>query len=929
MKRKTLLLCMILIWVNCVLLGHTAGSHPGKNDIEFQHLGIKEGLSNSWVKCIMEDSRGFLWFGTKNGLNRYDGYTFKSYFHRPGDPGSLNHSSVKALAEDSGGKIWIGTETGLCFYHRDSDDFTRCTTVSTPQGEPALKKIYCIYIDRRETVWLGTSGQGLVKFDRRTKEFSRYNTIKGPNGSPLKRISIPVIRRGPKGAVWVAVLKHGLYKFDPVEEVFSPVSPLSSAGKGPWKDKFIDIRGIAPDKEGNMWIGMVNEGLVKINPETLEYLHYRPEAHNPGALCSWDVGALCLDRTGCLWIGTFGCGVERLFPGEERFFHSMARPDKSTTLKSNQVISLYEDSQGIVWAGTAGGDIGKYVPGKKKFRYHYNDPSDPHSLNSGEVTTIYEDRGGTLWFGTWGGGLNRYHRQENRFSHYLTDTEETQKGIKNVIISIYEDSSGLLWVATGNRKLKQMDARRQKLVNVPIPPPAKKWLSNTVFTSILEIEPGIIWLGTMGKGVIQYDKANHSVHRYLLNPGQKDRLLMQNAVIHMLKGREGIAWIATRRGLCRFKPASQESTWYLPDKKNFRSKKNDILYLHRCGEGYFWLGTNGGRLSRLDPETGEFTFYGKKDGIPGGLSAGILEDGAGCLWFGTRKGLVRFDKKKRAAVTYTTADGLLTHNFLSRSCFRAKNGEMYFGGGNGVNVFHPADITVNAHIPPVVISEFSVLDPSPAPGDSPGAVLKHMNTEGREVRLRYSQDFFTITFAALDFHEPGQNRYAYKLEGIDQGWIYCSAQNRRVSYANIVPGTYYFKVKASNNDGLWNETGATLKIVVLPAFWQTTWFRVSVVFLLAGMLYYLYLRRIGTLSREFDREVKMERFYTHHKVSGREREIIGLVVKGKSNKEIESELYISLDTVKTHLYNIYRKLKIKNRVQLIRMITTYLSDSIQ
>jgi streptogramin lyase/DNA-binding CsgD family transcriptional regulator len=656
-----------------------------------------------------------------------------------------------------------------------------------------------------------------------------------------------------------------------------------------------------------IWIGTEYGGLKKLDPQTGTVTHYRSDPSNPATLSHDHVSAIYKDRSGRLWIGT-DAGLNRWEPDTGTFTRYRADRDQPFSLSNNLICSIFEDRSGIFWIGTRGGGVNKLDFKKNQFdHYHYN-TDDPNGV---VVFAVFEDQSGFLWIGSTA-GLYKYSAEKDLLAHYRHIPGNPNSLPHDRVRAIKQDSSGKLWIA-GYGGLSRMDTQTGTFTNYAAGPNPNS-LSNNMVLAICIAQPGTIWLGTLN-GLNKMDVEKNRFTRYLVIPGNPESLGAE-LVKCLYRDRSGVLWAGTLGGgLNRFNSEADTFTHYRYNPDDPNSLSHDfVLCIHEDTAGNMWLGTFGGGLNKFNREDGSFTHYGMKDGISNDVIYGILEDESGSLWLSTNFGLSRFDPVSMKIKNYSAADGLQSNEFNGGAYFKSKSGELLFGGINGFNAFFPENMIDNPHVPPVVITSFLKLNKK--------AVLPQSITETKELTLSYRDYVFSFEFAVLDYSAPERNKYAYKMEGLDNEWIPTDADKRFASYTTLDPGTYVFRVKGANNDGKWNNRGTSIRIIITPPYWETWWFRVLCILSLALLLYVSHRARMANVTLRLKTEAEMNRIFDKYNISEREREILKLILKGKSNKDVENELYISLKTVKCHVYNIYQKMGVKTRLELIHLIQT-------
>jgi signal transduction histidine kinase/ligand-binding sensor domain-containing protein len=800
--------------------------------IRFDRITIAEGLSFSKVDAILQDRRGFLWVGTERGLNKYDGYQFTVYRNDPGDPGSLSHDRIYTLYEDRAGELWVGTAVGLDRLDRTNGTFVhyQAGLGGNPfTGMPDTgATVFTIWEDRTGMLWVGSSA-GLYYLDPGSQA-----PIQSPAWQQVSRI-----KENIDGQLWVADI-DGLYLYDPETNQRSLVMPEAQP------ECVIYV-----DPQGDVWVG-ASDGLRRIDRSTGSVVHYQHDPEDSTSLGDAIVNTLLEDRLGRLWVGTNG-GLDVLDRDRNRFVHYHYDPSDPYSLSDDNVYSLYEDRSGVLWIGTNRG-LSKYSWAANRFTLytqlldvmpemmaantgHPLETSGLQSLSSDRVWAIHEDHTGDLWAGMFDGGLNRLDRTAGTLTVYRHDPADPNSLNSDTVRKIYEDRRGALWVSTDGG-LDRFEPGSGTFF--------KDWglgASEVVWT-ITEDRTGELWIGTLAD-LYTFDRETGKFTPYQ-KPGWSPI-----AVRSLYVDETGLLWIGTQgRGLYQWD--GTRFTSYQPQTSNPYNAAGtfirSIFTSLAVDSGAVWVGTDWSGLLRFDRAApgGEFRRYTEKDGLVGNRVQCIMADADGFLWLATNRGVSRFDPATQTFRNYDARDGL--QNGETHDCFQSSRGEMFLGGMGGLTAFYPEQIKDNAQPPPMAITAFRLLnqaEPMVIPPD------------GR-IEISYQQNDLSIEFAALDYHAPDKNQYAYRMEGVDRDWV--SAGTRRyVNYTNLQPGNYIFRAKGSNNDGVWNEEGVALYLTVWPPFWGTWWFRGLVIGLLVSAVlgaYRLRVRGIEARSRELEQQVK-------------------------------------------------------------------------
>jgi len=834
------------LWLAALLLlvaspTHAAGDAPPfapPSPLRFEHLSLADGLSQNSVLVMLQDSQGFLWFGTQDGLNRYDGYSFTVFKNDPDNPNSLSLNSILALHEDDDGVLWIGTwGGGLNRFDPYNQLWTRFRRSDVDSTGLCGDIVTSILESKDDALWIGTNDGGLCRLDRTALTFTHYRHQPGDPAS-LSSDAVSTIHEDASGALWIGTggfgaTGAGLNHLDPATGVFTHIRANPDDASSLGSDT---ISSIQPAKDGRLWIGTggfstPGAGLYLFDPTTAQAVGYRHDNNDPDSLTNDNVVNLYADHSGVIWVGTWGGGLDRIetdADGRVRFVHHRHDPLRESSLSAGIAWTMLEDRSGVFWVGTINGGISKANPQVQRFGLYRHHPLDSNSLGFDVVGSFYEDRAGGVWIGTWGGGLSYFDRAAGQFTHYPADPNATN-GLRNDTLSaIYEDDDGFVWIGSFDG-LYRLNPLNGQFTLFRHDPNERNTLVNNSVYRIAPAGDGRLWVGTLG-GLDLFDPRTLRFTHFLHDPDDPHSL-PDNQITELYASPSGELWIGTwYGGLATLDPDAWRQgearfISYRHDPANPNSLSDNAVWaIHQDRTGALWVGTQVG-LNRFDRGSQTFTRYLEKDGLPNNTVLCIEEDARGYLWIATNNGLAHFNTVLPSFRTFDESDGLQSREFNSGVCMRSRNGEMYFGGVHGINVFRPEEIQRNPAPPPVVITSFSIFN-RPVTVDLTGEM---------PIDLTYAENFIAFEFAALDYRAPHKNRYAYKLEGFDEGWIEAGAR-RYASYTNLPGGDYLFRVRGSNNDGLWNEAGAAIPLRVTPPVWETLWFRGITVFLMLGFV---------------------------------------------------------------------------------------------
>jgi ligand-binding sensor domain-containing protein/signal transduction histidine kinase len=793
----------------------------------FHHLTPENGLSHPSVYGIAQDRAGFLWFTTQDGVSRYDGYRFKVFQHDPNNPASLAENDSSPMVVDDDGSIWIGT-------------------------------------------W----GGGLDRFDPATETFQHFRKHANDPRS-LKDDRIQVLLRDHRGAIWVGTFSGGLSRLDRASGTFATF--VRTADEHSLSDN--RIWSIAEDASGAIWVGTEN-GLNRLDPRTNVVERIPLTGSTAGQAI---IRVLTFDR-GALWIGT-QAGLDRLDVATRTLRHFQHDPNDERSISSDSISVVLRDQRGTLWMATKDHGLNRYDEQSGTFTRFTHDPARSESISADDVRALLEDHSHNLWIATRGGGVDKLDLKESKFTRFIIEETDPAALHGMRVQTIYEDRNGWLWIGT-TEELHRLDPITSSFIRYKHDPAKSRSIPDRAVQAITEDREGNLWLGFWSGGFCRFDPTvGECVEHYGYDPQALHRS-SNDTITAMITARNGVFWIASNRGLKRFDPQTKNETLFRHDPQQPGTLSDDyVTALYEDASGILWIGTDNGGLNRLDPQQRTFTQpatgvvgnrirciepdgsgglwlattsgldhfdlrtnsvhrYTERDGMSGSHVEAVLRDGRGDLWLSGYRGISRFDVRANRFRNYAADDGGIL--FDTNAHWRGRDGHLYFGGTRGFLAIVPQSVHENSYVPPVVISGFRKFNTA-------AAVPVSFFTRNA-IELSRRDNFFSFEFAALDYTSQSHNQYAYKLEGLDPDWVY-SGNRAEASYTNVGPGRYVFRVRGSNNDGVWNDAGASVTVVVKPAFWQTLWFRLLVaaaLIVIAFALYHLRVRAIQATKRELE-----------------------------------------------------------------------------
>jgi len=830
---------------------------PAQTDERFEHITRNNGLSHDNVYSIIQDKYGFLWFGTQDGLNKYNGYNFQKFYHESTNSNSLISSSFGRIYEDSKGFLWFGTYAS-----------------------------------------------GLDKYDPVKRTFKHYLHDED-NPATISSNRIRCIRESPEGYIWIATAGGGVNRLDPITDEFvhykNKIDDLNSLSDN-------NVNSIVFDDTGNLWIG-TGVGLDYLNTKTNTFSSYELGRESFDDNKKLPVRTVIIDRFGILWIGTTdGLFVLDAETNEIREYnHSLS--DKNS-ISNGYINTIIEDSEGTIWVGTENGGLNKYIRARDAFVNYVYDASNPYSITSNRIWSLFEDKSKILWIGTKSGGLNKLDLKRKKF-HNLSFNAGTNSGIPYPSISaLTGDSSGRIWIGTDGGGLCNWQPATNEFNYFRSKPFSKNTLSDDEIWSICTDSKNRIWAGTHSGGLdmIELKDDKYQITNFLHRA--KDSLSISNNQINaIIEDKTGNIWLATRNGLNKLSENTYDGSFTVKrffsnysdtnslsdnyitsvyqdhygniwagtyseglnmiDEKNnktirFKSKpgdieslsSNSITVIFEDHLGILWIGTSDG-LNKFDLTKKICKRYYRDSGLPSNEIMGIKEDNSGNLWISTTNGLSKFDPTTENFINFDISDGLVNDGFNWNAAFKDIDGKLYFGTTAGMVSFKPYEITLNAYLPPVVITSLKTLENNV--WVEVGNFVSEEQDKTTTLELNYNNNIFTIEFAAFDYTDPKENSFEYKIEGLDENWVNYGT-NHSLTVTNLEPGDYTFKIRATNSDKILNNRGISVAITVEPPFWRTRGFlfMALVLAIMAVISVYSFLVKLKTnkILEEKNRELE-------------------------------------------------------------------------
>lgn len=820
------------------ILGLSQNKH-----LKFEHLQTDAGLSQSNVTSILQDSRGFMWFGTRDGLNKYDGYKFTVYRNNPKNKNSISNNYVPAIIESSNGDLWIGTwGGGLNLFDRDKGIFVSYMHDEKNQNSISGNYITALYEDADGSLWVGTESTGLDRYEKGKGVFSHYKF----NSRDPRSISDDFIRtiyRDKEKNLWIGTTHGGLNLLNENNKTFTRFQHDKSVSSSL---SFNDVYTIFEDSKHRMWIGTNGGGADVFDRKNNIFRHYKNNIHNSNSLSRNQVYAINEDEDGNIWIGTENGGLSILNTATGTFRNYLYDEIDNNSLSNNSIYSICKDNKGNMWVGTFSGGV-SFINRDNQFA-HFKHTSSANSLSDNKTLCFLEDSKKNIWIGTDGGGVNLFNPVTGNFTHYIHNPANKNSICGNYVLNIFEDSKHNLWIGTWGDGITVYNKDKNTYKHFANDPADDKSLSSNNAWNIYEDRDKNIWIGTYGGGLNLYDPGNNSFIHYRYDK-KNSAGINSDKIYSIYDDNNGHLWMGSDGGgLNMFDKKTSVFKHYLHTENNKNSiADNDVNHVFEDEKGMLWIATASG-LSVMNLKTNIIKNYTVEDGLPNNNIFGILEDDNGNFWISTNKGISRFNPATSTFKNFGVVDGLQGNEFKEQAFCKSSSGAFYFGGNNGFNMFYPNKITVRSFDPPLVLTGFRIYNKEvPIASDTIASPLKKDITETRSVTLPYNSSAIEFEFASLNYTSKEKKQYLYKLKGFDKNWNELSDKNA-VTYTNLDPGTYIFRVKGLNNAGQWSSRVLNLELIITPPFWLTWWFKLLVVLGFAGSCIGFYKIRVHTIK---------------------------------------------------------------------------------
>lgn len=831
----------------------------GQRDLNFEHISLNKGLSQSSVFSVMQDYNGFLWIGTLDGLNRFDGYNFEVYRSTDNKSNSIAGNTIFSIIQSKDSLIWIGTSQGLSRFNHKNESFENYFHIKNNNNSLSSNNIRIIHEDIDGTLWIGTNF-GLNHFNPKTKQITQYIFAE----YPLNINSIWDIFQEKPNELWVAT-SWGVYLFDTeMKKIIKHI--LLPPSKEETEDYYVKnvnvVRSVYKESQTLLWIGTNGSGLYQYNLNTNKFIQITKTHKDNLSIAKDRIRKIYKDNEGNLWFGSYsGIGV---FWGLQRehfqIYSTVYENPKS--INSNKIVTIAQDNLNQLWIGTLGGGLNKTALIPPKFSLYQVIPYQKNSLNTNMILSIIQDKSGNIWLGT-DKGINVLSKDRKTYKHLLHEEFNPNSLSDNVVYALIEDSSGMIWAGTAEGYLNKYNKKENRFTRFPL---IKADYQNQIhygITKIAEDRYPLLWVGAHN-GLFCFDRKTFKTKHYQHNPSDKNSL-SSNVIYHIAIDNKQRVWIGTEGGgLNMLNTQTNQIKHYLHNPLDSNTiSDNTVRFVLKENDNILWIATNNG-LNKFDISKESFTTFNQKNGLANNFIYSIIKDGTN-LWLSTNQGISKLDLYNLRFTNYSTTDGLQGFEFNQNAYFKnEQSGEMFFGGINGFNSFFAKDVNPNMQKPLVHITGLYINN-NRVDNNIPNIFLNESILHTKELNLKHNQNFFSFIFTAIHLDKPEYNKYKYKLEGFDQDWI--AAGNRRyTTYTNVPPGTYVFKVAASNADDVWSDQNAEIRINISPPFYQTIWFYLLMIVLIITTIL-IYIRyRTYRLTKEklvlqrkvFERTIEIE-----------------------------------------------------------------------
>jgi ligand-binding sensor domain-containing protein/two-component sensor histidine kinase len=838
-----------------ILFSSSLKTWASKPQVSFKRYTVQNGLSNNYVRKILQDSEGFIWVATEDGLNKFDSYTFQVYKHIPGDSTSLTNHPVVALIEDDDQNVWVGTWGGGIFiYNRKLDNFRQLKHIPQQSNSISSNYIYDLFKDSKGRIWVGTNGYGLNLGDSQKYTFKTF--VHNPQDSTsISHNRVSAITEDNEGKLWIGTIGGGVNHFDPATDIFERYLHKNENEQSLSHN---DVFSILWDSKNRLWVGTWNNGLNLKEGSSHGFTHFNTIPSATTSLTSNQVWALVEDGHKRVWIGTDN-GLCLYNETQKTFYPYYHDPFDPKSLAGNSIKSLYGDKQGRLWVGTNNNGLCLTDPYLTQMGHYYKKINE-NSLTHNDVSAFLTDSSGQVWIGTDGGGLNILSPSRDAFVAYQHDYKNSASIGSNKIKVMLTDRRKGIWIGFWDGGLDYFDSQQKVFTHFRKgKTPVEGQLNNDNVTCLAQDQDGYIWLGTFGGGISRFDPARKKFTAFT-QKADNQAGISDNFVWALLVDKVNNVWIGTSNGYLDILDKKREQFIHMrlqqPGETGYA-----VRAIFEDTKGRIWIGTGGGGLKLLQKKDSTFQTFTVANGLPSNTINAIEQDGKGLLWLGTNQGIVRFDPETGRSQIFSINAGVQSLQFNRQASGKLNSGELLFGGNNGFNLFHPDSLKqLNSQVPLVWV-DFQIFN-KPVPIGKENSPLQARINQSQTITLDYKQSVFSIEYAALNYTAPEDIQYTYRLKGFtDESWQNVGT-TRKVTYTNLAPKRYVFEL-TTVTEGKVALPSRTLIIIITPPWWHTWWARLG--FLLATIalltiLYYWRIRRIRAQNKKLEKQVTQRTF---------------------------------------------------------------------
>ncbi|HTE02211.1 MAG TPA: two-component regulator propeller domain-containing protein [Mucilaginibacter sp.] len=854
MRNTPGLISVFKCWIVILLLGAPLFVFPQNQSLKFDHFGTREGLSQINVNCIIQDSRGFMWIGTRNGLNRYDGYKFITYRFDPKNDNSVSNNMINDIVEDRDGNIWIATSSGLNRYERNTGSFTRYTHDVHNPNTISNHIINRLNFDSDDNLWIGTQNGGVDCYDIRKKTF-QHHLHSASDASSISDNNVRAVLEDSQHNLWVGTTSGGLNLYNRKNNSFTKFPYIDPVTKNIAGNNVICM---IENNKDQLWIGTQEDGLLLFDKVSKTFKRFKHSETSANSISSNTIYSLKKDAAGDLWIGTENGGLSVFDSKTNRFNNYRHDEVDNNSINGNSIYSVCRDKLGNMWLGAFSGGINLFKKTTASFSLYRHNAS-PSSLSNDFVLALFEDKEKNIWVGTDGGGINKFDPESGTFTNYKKQTGGKGGLAGNYVLVVNQDEDDNIWIGTWGNGISILNPKTQTFSYFSRDQANPNGISGNNIYNLIHTRDKKTWISVFGSGLDCYDKKTNTFKNFRLDVNNP-KSISSNYIYSLLEDRKGNLWIGTSDGgLDLMDRKTNTFTHFQHDEKKNSLSNNGVTDIFEDSKGNLWLCTLSG-LDVFDPLTKHFTIFTKKEGLPSDIAYSVREDDYGKLWVSTNSGLSMYDPVNKTFRNYTTEDGVQGDEFKPHSALKSSDGKMYFGGVNGFNAFYPDQILNPIAFSPLIVTSFQVFNKplAIAKNSNDPSPLKQDISDTKSITLSYKQSVISMEYAALDFGSADKKQYAYKLENFDSDWNQVGSRNT-ASYTNLPPGEYTFKVKYRNSAGLWSPVKDSLKITIVPPFWLTWWFEVLAVVFISGAIYAIFKYRLKAIKlRQQELEEQVE-----------------------------------------------------------------------